>query len=447
MTKIIAGPGGQTSEMNYQEFLNQVQENWRKRLQGEWSSPEPVEAQCQQIKRCTEIALSCMELDRHKRPSIVDIIHELNETEVFIEENWRLPQDELIYNNLANGFHEITEQVFGACPMSISFPYHSEQNVNLGSIDWITSDIMHKYTEWKQYQLDTQPECKQYTEPAAPTEAPLWQVPAFGGLRSGMEMRAGFEIGETPGFPQEVVYMSKLRKLKIWLAEPSQKNLDGISQAFLKLIRDGTNEHDLNRSVPMDFQKYLWQFMNTITSDVGKMDLFVSFMQGYDLDQLPLKELCLWSTGLSWRAIQDGLSKVRGLKYLKLIEDNLGRVDILFETEHLKAIDRIYIECKRTLEVAIAARPMPKIVSVHILCQDLHVVHDNPLFEMTRMANLKEVVLHNQVESRIRAGLVRAADAHRSRPKVLFLEYPTVIQTSELDGRKSSTEPPFILLA
>ncbi|XP_044335310.1 uncharacterized protein [Triticum aestivum] len=87
MTKIIVGPNGHTrhAEMHHQEFLDQVQGNWRKRLQATWSPPELVEAQCQQVKRCIEIALSCMEMDRHKRPSVVDIIHELNKTETFIE--------------------------------------------------------------------------------------------------------------------------------------------------------------------------------------------------------------------------------------------------------------------------------------------------------------------------------------------------------------------------
>ncbi|XBI60650.1 hypothetical protein VPH35_041555 [Triticum aestivum] len=79
MTKIIAGHNG------HDELLDQVQGNWRKRLQTTWSSPEPLEAQCQQVKRCSEIALSCMETDRHKRPSIVDIIHELNQTEKIME--------------------------------------------------------------------------------------------------------------------------------------------------------------------------------------------------------------------------------------------------------------------------------------------------------------------------------------------------------------------------
>jgi hypothetical protein len=54
-------------------------------LQTLWSSPAQLEAQGQQVIRCTEIALSCMDMDWHKRPSILNIIDELNKTEKRIE--------------------------------------------------------------------------------------------------------------------------------------------------------------------------------------------------------------------------------------------------------------------------------------------------------------------------------------------------------------------------
>uniref|UniRef100_A0A453DKC5 non-specific serine/threonine protein kinase n=1 Tax=Aegilops tauschii subsp. strangulata TaxID=200361 RepID=A0A453DKC5_AEGTS len=102
MTKIIAGPSGCTTcaEMQHQEFLDelytsitQVDGNWRKSLKETWSSPKLIDAQCWQVKICTEIALSCVKTDRHKRPSIVDIIKELNETETFIEKVSNCEQD------------------------------------------------------------------------------------------------------------------------------------------------------------------------------------------------------------------------------------------------------------------------------------------------------------------------------------------------------------------
>ncbi|CAM0958763.1 unnamed protein product [Alopecurus aequalis] len=86
ITKIITGPKGHTrsAEISSQEFLNQVNENWRNRLE-ETCIPHTLEANCEQLSICTDIGLRCMDMDRHKRPSIVDIIHVLDVTETMIE--------------------------------------------------------------------------------------------------------------------------------------------------------------------------------------------------------------------------------------------------------------------------------------------------------------------------------------------------------------------------
>ncbi|KAL6639789.1 hypothetical protein ACP70R_022611 [Stipagrostis hirtigluma subsp. patula] len=79
--KIMTGPTGysKSAEMSPQQFIDLVHENWRNRLQ---SLPTcELELSSEQVKRCIKIALSCVETDRNKRPSIGDIVHELNETE------------------------------------------------------------------------------------------------------------------------------------------------------------------------------------------------------------------------------------------------------------------------------------------------------------------------------------------------------------------------------
>ncbi|GJN34983.1 hypothetical protein PR202_gb23703 [Eleusine coracana subsp. coracana] len=84
--KIVTGPTGYTKigDIASQEIINLATENWRKRLQ-ETCSDSLLEAYCEQVKRCIEIAQYCVENDRHKRPNIVDIISKLNETENSIE--------------------------------------------------------------------------------------------------------------------------------------------------------------------------------------------------------------------------------------------------------------------------------------------------------------------------------------------------------------------------
>jgi hypothetical protein len=55
------------------------------RLEATYTSPMILEAYCEQVSICTEIGLSSMEYDRHKRPSIVNIIDRLDTTETMIE--------------------------------------------------------------------------------------------------------------------------------------------------------------------------------------------------------------------------------------------------------------------------------------------------------------------------------------------------------------------------
>ncbi|KAM3317637.1 hypothetical protein ACQJBY_035381 [Aegilops geniculata] len=79
--KVMAGREGyiKWAEMSSQEFVKLVHENWRNRLQA--ASTDMLESYCEQIKKCIAIALTCVEEDRHKRPTIADIVTELNETE------------------------------------------------------------------------------------------------------------------------------------------------------------------------------------------------------------------------------------------------------------------------------------------------------------------------------------------------------------------------------
>lgn len=55
--------------------------NWRDRIT---TFSEYVEEDCQQVKRCIEIAVRCIEADRNRRPVISDVIRELEETETYI---------------------------------------------------------------------------------------------------------------------------------------------------------------------------------------------------------------------------------------------------------------------------------------------------------------------------------------------------------------------------
>uniref|UniRef100_J3N6U1 Protein kinase domain-containing protein n=1 Tax=Oryza brachyantha TaxID=4533 RepID=J3N6U1_ORYBR len=66
--------------------------NWKNRLQKK-RNDSLLEAYFQQVKTCTEIALKCLETDREKRPTIAEIISEINEKEAMFGEvlgNWTI---------------------------------------------------------------------------------------------------------------------------------------------------------------------------------------------------------------------------------------------------------------------------------------------------------------------------------------------------------------------
>ncbi|XP_048547393.1 uncharacterized protein LOC125526816 [Triticum urartu] len=85
--KIIAGPTGhcRSAEMTSEQFTEIVHGNWRNRLQSA-ASEYLLESYSEQVNICMEIALSCLETDRQKRPTIGDIVNMLTETET--QENY-----------------------------------------------------------------------------------------------------------------------------------------------------------------------------------------------------------------------------------------------------------------------------------------------------------------------------------------------------------------------
>uniref|UniRef100_A0A8R7VC80 non-specific serine/threonine protein kinase n=1 Tax=Triticum urartu TaxID=4572 RepID=A0A8R7VC80_TRIUA len=83
--KIMAGPESyfQSGVTCPQKFIKNVHADWNNNLQ---TTPVyALEPYSKQVKRCIEVALSCVDPDRHKRPSIGEIINVLNETETAIQ--------------------------------------------------------------------------------------------------------------------------------------------------------------------------------------------------------------------------------------------------------------------------------------------------------------------------------------------------------------------------
>ncbi|CAM0877754.1 unnamed protein product [Alopecurus aequalis] len=71
----------ENDEMSPKKFIDHVHRRWTKRVLTTLSGTA-VESYCQQVKKCVEIALKCVD-NRQERPAIGDIVNMLNETETF----------------------------------------------------------------------------------------------------------------------------------------------------------------------------------------------------------------------------------------------------------------------------------------------------------------------------------------------------------------------------
>ncbi|CAM0878530.1 unnamed protein product [Alopecurus aequalis] len=76
MIQVIAGREGyyKCTDMNSQEFIHHVTKNWRKRLQSSKMLPKDL----LEIQNCTKLALRCIESNRANRPTVTEIVEELN---------------------------------------------------------------------------------------------------------------------------------------------------------------------------------------------------------------------------------------------------------------------------------------------------------------------------------------------------------------------------------
>ncbi|XBI24922.1 hypothetical protein VPH35_049936 [Triticum aestivum] len=77
--QVMAGREGysQCGDMSSQEFIDVVHGNWLKTLQATMSLHAELE-----VMTCIEIALRCVEADRVKRPTIAEIVDELNKIDI-----------------------------------------------------------------------------------------------------------------------------------------------------------------------------------------------------------------------------------------------------------------------------------------------------------------------------------------------------------------------------
>ncbi|XP_048527340.1 cysteine-rich receptor-like protein kinase 44 [Triticum urartu] len=94
--QVMAGAQGYNNccEMSSpQQFIELVHENWKKRLQGMPMQENTYSIDILAVQRCIELAVRCVEADPVKRPSIMDVVDELNKLDADMK-NISLPCQE-----------------------------------------------------------------------------------------------------------------------------------------------------------------------------------------------------------------------------------------------------------------------------------------------------------------------------------------------------------------
>ncbi|PNT63389.1 putative receptor-like protein kinase At4g00960 isoform X3 [Brachypodium distachyon] len=83
MIEMVVGPKTYDNfdDFSLEETIVHAEKKWRPKLK-ETETYQSLEAYCQQVKKCLEIGLTCVEANRRRRPTIAHIISQLNEVEI-----------------------------------------------------------------------------------------------------------------------------------------------------------------------------------------------------------------------------------------------------------------------------------------------------------------------------------------------------------------------------
>lgn len=248
------------------------------------------------------------------------------------------------------------------------------------------------------------------------------------GKKCRLETLAGFVVNSRKGFAQLMSHIRRLRKATIH-CEPdaTPKNMEYLSSAITKFIRDGQNTAQSGRSLEVNLSKFSkersQQFLDSINggflsslklhAKLTRFPQFVTQLSG-------IQELCLSSTTLDGKAMMTGLSMLTMLKFLKLVEDNLGPLTI--EPQQLLALERLcLVGLISLLDIRIQDGALPRLISLHILCTTLGVLPD---INIGSLKSLREVALLSGVGDVAKSSLETSAIDHQNEIKLLLIESP-----------------------
>lgn len=246
--------------------------------------------------------------------------------------------------------------------------------------------------------------------------------------KSKLERLSGFVIVDGKEFLDLMRFMVNLKKVKIWC--DAAKWTPDVTAGIKDFIG---NDFSKNLSLSIECIKYpqeivtCLQHPGTLTSLKLRGILKPEVHQGVQvnrpiiqgLELTGIKVLCLSQTNLSGAEIVPVLKFFRALEYLKLVEDNLGPLEI--PAGCLYTLGRLCLVALNTLEGIIIreASVLPCLVSLHMLFKTQG---DLSGIDIKQLSKLKEIALYSDVTDK--KCWEEKAGSHQNNPKVLLIQRP-----------------------
>ncbi|KAI5020897.1 hypothetical protein ZWY2020_054307 [Hordeum vulgare] len=244
--------------------------------------------------------------------------------------------------------------------------------------------------------------------------------------KSVLETITAYVSRTAHGFPEIMLHMSRLRKVKIFCTEEAD-DMDKIvlTKAIKKFIHRGTdNVNDGHgHSLSIDFYKCTSIVRECLNGpgSLNSLKLHGEWILCYPLltEISGITKLCLSHTGLSGNDVLLCLTDLIALEYLKLNERELGPLSI--RKGSFRKLTRLCLVGKTSLHgITIQAGALPSLESLHLLCASLHHGLEYSI-KFGCVESLKEIALHSGVTTQVKQAWKRAAKEHPNRPTILLI--------------------------
>ncbi|XP_048543930.1 disease resistance protein RGA4-like [Triticum urartu] len=247
-----------------------------------------------------------------------------------------------------------------------------------------------------------------------------------------LETLAGVIVDSNSGFPELMIHMKQLTKVKIW-CEPTvtdnNKILDPLSVAIQKFIKARIDTPvGARRRLSLHLNHYSKSLLQCLdkanaTSTVSgnlsslKMQGVLRQFPQFVISQSGLRELCLTSTNLTAADLLKNLRKLRYLVYLKLVEASL--TGFWIQDGDFLILQRLCLVVEKPTFPTIEKGALTRLTSMQLLCKGLVGLCD---IKIEYLRDIQEIALDSMVSCETIKVWENEAKKHPKRPRILLLK-------------------------